>query len=93
MAFFAEFNRELITWGSDSVLKAWVKFRAVAADDPKRTLLGMEDLVFAIRRDIGHTNSGLEQGDILRVFVNDLGDNAESLVAKAIESTASEVVT
>jgi len=29
-------------------------------------------LILAIRRDLGHKNSGLKRGDILALFVNDI---------------------
>jgi len=33
-----------------------------------------EKVLFAIREDLGHDNSGLETGDLLRIYVNDIDD-------------------
>lgn len=33
-----------------------------------------EKLVLAIRRDLGHRNGGLVQGEVLALFVNDVQD-------------------
>jgi hypothetical protein len=35
-----------------------------------------EALLRAIRRDLGHSDKGLKQGDLLKLFINDLDDEA-----------------
>jgi hypothetical protein len=42
----------------------WVRFLNGGA------LLEFENLLFAIRNDLGYKNKGLKQGDLLKVFVN-----------------------
>jgi hypothetical protein len=73
--FMAEFNREFMVWGSDSVVAAWVRWRkhfAKSPDDTKEAMFLIEDLIRAIRRDLGHRNKGLAEGDILAIFINDI---------------------
>jgi hypothetical protein len=41
-----------------------------APTDPS-VLLRWEQVLFAIRRDLGHDNGGLRPGDLLRVYIHD----------------------
>ena len=38
-------------------------------------LLVWEKLLLAIRKELGHSNKGLQQWDVLKVFVNDIDDH------------------
>ena len=38
-------------------------------------LFAYEDLLYAVRRDLGHGNRGLKRGDILALFVNDIEEH------------------
>lgn len=75
----ADFTRDILVWGSNDVLNAYQDFRKLgnldsnSADDDKfRLVYAMEDLILAMRKDLGHSNKGLNRGDILRLFVNDI---------------------
>jgi uncharacterized protein YneF (UPF0154 family) len=76
--FMAGFTQRIMVWGSDEVLAAWVKWRRLSTDEaamkanPIKLMLLYEELIFAIRRDLGHKNKGLATGDILALFVNDI---------------------
>ncbi len=76
IAFLVGFMQELIPWGGDQVVNSFVAFRqtTITATDPKSPLLllSLEELLFAIRKDLGHSNKGLNKGDILRLFINDV---------------------
>jgi len=76
--FLTDYTQRMVVWGSDEVIAAWVKFRYSSMSlpqsrDPNSVLLDLENLILAIRRDLGHKNRGFKQGDILRTFVNDIG--------------------
>jgi hypothetical protein len=70
-----------MVWGSDEVLAGWVKWRrllineAAVKENPIRSMLLYEELIFAIRRDLGHKNKSLVTGDILALFVNDIDEH------------------
>ncbi len=66
--YLTEFTHQIVTWGSEPVLKEYAAF----TDKIKGggALLEFENLLFAIRKDLGHKNKGLQQGDIMRVFIN-----------------------
>jgi hypothetical protein len=38
-------------------------------------IFAFEDLLFEMRKDLGHSNSGLSKGDLLRMFINDYDEN------------------
>lgn len=76
--FLTGFTQRIMVWGSDDVLSAWVKFRrqtiqAGAGNGRSMDAIFIfEDIVKAMRRDLGHRNSGVARGDILALFVNDI---------------------
>ncbi len=80
--FVKTFTPKLVFWASDAVLRSYNDFRRAAMDidvdqpqsDPT-ALFAFEDLLFAIRRDLGHSNDGLERGDLLRLYINDVDDH------------------
>lgn len=78
-AFMLDFNQRFMVWGSDDVLAAWVRWRRAAVRegtaDPVELILLYEQLILAIRRDLGHKNKNIKQRDILALFINDI-DNA-----------------
>ena len=78
---FAKCTEELIIWGSDDVLKAFGDYRDASlafADDPPAgskpdtaaTLSLLEQIIKAVRQDLGHKDRQLEDGDLLRLFIN-----------------------
>ena len=76
--FLKEFMQKLLLWGSDDVVREFVAFQkeAMAQADTEEgvrlaSLLALERLMLAMRRDLGHKNKGLNEGDLLRTFIND----------------------
>lgn len=71
MKFFADLTPELVSWSSPAVIKAFVKFRT--GDGQGFDIMWrVEDLLKAIRSDLGHSDSRLVKGDLLRLFINDV---------------------
>lgn len=78
--YLQKFTQKIILWGSDEVLNEFSLFRKVltsmenskSSENSLKILLKFEKLLYAIRRDIGHQNIGLNQGDILSTFINDI---------------------
>ena len=76
MKFFQETIKDFVTWGGDSVLRSFSRFRSLAAPPEKAEeamamLLAFEDMLFEIRKDLGHSNASLAKGDLLRMFLTD----------------------
>ena len=75
--FLSEFTRKLILWGSNGVVKKYSFFRQGSLtpeqnSSPYAILYNFEQVLFEIRKDIGHSNQTLKSGDLLTLFINDL---------------------
>jgi hypothetical protein len=67
---------EMIFWASDASLVEWSRLRRVTVtagpEQQQFNLLGFEKVLLAIRQDLGHKNKGIEAGDLLGLWVNDI---------------------
>ncbi len=73
--FFINKTPLFLSYGSNEVVAKWGVLRVTPIDpDDKtyKTLFQLEELMLAIRRDLGHGKSKIKKGDILRLFVNDI---------------------
>ncbi len=69
---FRRLNRGLILWGSPDVMKAWLNFRTISvAKDGKNTLIAVDKMYQAIRKDLGNSNFGLQTGDLIKSTISD----------------------
>lgn len=79
--FFTDTTRNLVIWGSHDMIKAFTKFREEIASisegnrKPVDILICVENLLIAIRNDLGHRHKKIKRGEILRLYVNDIPDN------------------
>lgn len=62
-------NQELIVWGSDDVVKKFISYRENVRN-PNTIFTSIGDLFLSIRKDLGHKNTGLNNKNILKIFVN-----------------------
>jgi hypothetical protein len=79
--FLYTFTQKMIVWGSDTVLKQYASFRKwtvqvadQSADASPFTMLLFEQLLLGMRKDVGHKNAGIAQGDLLSLFINDIDE-------------------
>jgi hypothetical protein len=71
VSFFAEFNRKNLLLRADpAVIQAFNAWVATAPSEanPNGPALAYERLLAAIREDLGHSDCGLRQKDLLRLF-------------------------
>lgn len=75
----SEFSKELTLWGSNKVVKKWLRYRKSSLEkrNPESSLLLLEDIIYEIRRDVGQRKR-LSKGDMLSFFINDI----ENIVKK-----------
>lgn len=76
-AFFKRLQTKLLLYGPTPVIQEWLAWRRLGETltEPNITLvLTWERVLRAIRKDLGHDDTDLQPGDLLRVFVNDLDD-------------------
>ena len=67
------FSKKLTLWGSNRVIKKWLKFRETTTGkqpDAASTLFVMEDILFAMRKDLGLRK--MKRGNLLSFFINDI---------------------
>lgn len=74
LADIVKFSKKLTLWGSDKVIKKWLKFREMGQIPDRKTdnLFILEDIIFEIRKDMGQKKGKLKKGDLLAFFVNDI---------------------
>ncbi len=71
--FMMGFTQNIIVWGSDEVIDKFQKFRVASTSGEQANILFIiEDILLAIRKDLGHKNKDLTKGKILSLFVNDI---------------------
>lgn len=66
-----EFSKGLTLWGSNRVVKKWLKYRKSSITGSENTLWEMEDIIYEIRKDVG-LGRRLGKGDMLAFFVNNV---------------------
>lgn len=69
----SEFSKGLTLWGSNKVVKKWLKYRKASLENisPESSLILLEDIIYEIRKDVG-LRKKLGKGDMLSIFINDI---------------------
>ncbi len=65
------FKKELLVWGDQDVIMAMENYEKLAAKKPSvsELLLIVDDLLRAIRRDLGHNDNKLERGKLVSMLI------------------------
>ena len=66
------FKKELIVWGGSEVIQAWNKFELESEKtdtDLNEILVGMEHVLRAIRKDLGHDDRLLKFGNLFGLLI------------------------
>ena len=65
---------ELTLWGSNRVITRLIIYKKAAANcrEPEVIIFMIEDIILAIREDLGYSTKGMKKGDVLRIFINDV---------------------
>lgn len=72
ISMVSEFSKGLTLWGSNRVVKKWLKYRKSSLlGNKKEMLIEMEDIIYEIRKDVG-LGRKLGRGDMLSFFINDI---------------------
>ncbi|WP_269303387.1 hypothetical protein [Aeromicrobium sp. HA] len=72
--FFKKMTPQLMIWASNDVVSSWSRFRRGADKTPPIDyMFMMEDLLAAIRKDLGH-NGQMAKGDLLGTYINDIDE-------------------
>ena len=72
--FMAQFNNDLLLWGSPKVITAWAEIsRQIGPNlDDAQAVLLQRDLIRAIRKDFGQSDKKLDDRDIMALLINDI---------------------
>jgi hypothetical protein len=77
LAFFHDWAQQVLIWGPEPVIRRFTDWRATFSDDSEvqpESVFATEQLLYAIRDDLGNKRGGLGAGDLLRVFLNDIDE-------------------
>lgn len=86
--FLAKFKTSVILWGSPKVIKAQLNFEAVSGSGGN-VLVAVDKLYLAIRDDIGLSNSGLNNHELVKMYLSDPGEmDRASASNKSLQRTA-----
>jgi hypothetical protein len=89
LAFFHEWAQRVLLWGPEPVIRAFNDWRASLSGEDEEpgpeAGFGFERVLYAIRDDLGNKRGGLGQGDLLRVFINDLDEYIALHEARALD--------
>lgn len=66
---FFSFTGDIIVWGSPEVIRAYSAFRSSGGSAD--VLLRVDDLLQAMRKDLGNRNVSLKRGDLIKLFITD----------------------
>ena len=68
----SEFSQQLTLWGSNKVIKKYIKFREISMNqaNTKNILFASEDLMYAMRSDMGLHK--MQRGLLLGISINDI---------------------
>lgn len=64
-----KFQKKLMLWGSNRVVNAWTTYRTNAGSDGTKALFYMENILYAIRKDMGYRTLG--KGKLLSMSIYD----------------------
>ncbi len=81
-----EIRKEIWTYGSPDVVRAYSAFNQYSVNVQERSLGGIVlvvDLILTMRTDMGLSNKGLSRLDVLRMFINDVDDKYREAVIEA----------
>jgi len=69
--FFYNFTAEVVLWGSPGVLRHYATFRHLGQNRNPNVIIIMDDIMQAMRKDLGLSNRGLSRGDLMKMFLTD----------------------
>ena len=76
-----DFKKEIILWGSPKVIKAQLKMEKLTQENSKFLLVAVNNIYKAMREDIGLSNSGLNNNELIKLFLLDPNEMDEALAS------------
>lgn len=68
---FLPFKKALLIWGGGKIIDLWNSFeiKAISGQSPEEAMSMMEDILRAIRSDLGHDDSALQPGSLVALIL------------------------
>ena len=67
-----KFKKSLLVWGNSDLIRAWNKYEINANNlqgDPSGIIMEMDRALKAIRKDLGHSDAALSDGELVSIFL------------------------
>lgn len=80
ITFLKNITPKMMIWADDLVIKKWAEFRLSGNETEKGnnlTMLRFEEIILAMRKDLGHKNKNLKNHELLKCFINDLDNHLD----------------
>jgi ABC-type multidrug transport system fused ATPase/permease subunit len=77
-SYYRTVPQKIVTWASEPVIKEYATTLAPGEIGEDTSKFDFEKVLLAIRRDLGHTNKGLKEGDLLRLFLTGVDEELEN---------------
>lgn len=72
--YLFKFKTDILLWGSPKVIRAQIEFEGITESGNARKIFGaVNSLYLAIREDIGLSNSGLKNLELVKLYLNEDG--------------------
>jgi hypothetical protein len=76
--YYGSVPQQMVAWASEEVLREYAAHAApLAPEDKDVAILDFEGVLFAIRKDLGYNNEGLQRGDLMRLFLTGVDEYLE----------------
>ncbi len=69
--FFFEWTGKAIFWSSPGFIRAYKKFRRLGREEDPSVILFLDKMLQEVRKDLGHTDWSLADGDLIGLFLTD----------------------
>jgi hypothetical protein len=84
VAFYKRFSTKIIVHGPTPVVETWLHWTRSFVEDDPLNLIRWEQVLRAIRADLGHDDSKLQPGDLLTLYITDVDDLIATLRGQRI---------
>jgi hypothetical protein len=79
--WFVTFTQQSLLWSSSKFVREWGRYKTQSlqsSTNGMRSIMEFEKVLAAVRKDVGLSNRGLKQGDLLRLFITDVDNFIEN---------------
>jgi hypothetical protein len=78
--YYGSVPPQMVAWASEAVLREYAAHAApLGSEDEEGSIFDFERVLFAIRKDLGHSNEGLQRGDLMRLFLTGVDELLEEV--------------